>query len=150
MLITTSSSPYHPPRHETDLWQNQDIFPSCQNDKIKRYWVENTGLPWAKLSGKQHRIPSSFGLRKANVPTFLPSPYIRGNFKSSSSMVLYALWGRTNDIYEACTQLVTQCPETSSWDFKNRGGGGKSSFFLVTLSLNQDANFFSCRKVFCK
>lgn len=25
------------------------------------------------------------------VPTFLPSPYIRGNFKSSSSMVLYAL-----------------------------------------------------------
>lgn len=33
------------PRHETDLWQNQDILSSCQSDKIKRYWVENIGLP---------------------------------------------------------------------------------------------------------
>lgn len=35
------------------------------------------------------QTPLSF--QDEHEPTFLPSPYIRGNFKSSSSMVLYAL-----------------------------------------------------------
>lgn len=148
MLITMLSSPHHPPRHETDLWQNQDTLSSCQNDKIKRYWVENTGLPRAKLSGKQHSIPSSFGVRKANVPTFLPSPYIRGNFKSSSSMVLYALWGEDKQHLWSLYSISDPVPWNKQLWFQK--WGKKSLFFLGTLSLNQDVNFFSCRTISCK
>lgn len=118
MLFSMLSSPCHPPRHETDLWQNQDILSSCQNNKIKRYWVENTGLPQAKLSGKQHRIPSSFGLKKANVLTFLPSPYIRGNFKSSSSIVLYALWGKDKQHLQSLHSISDPVPWNKQMWFK--------------------------------
>lgn len=53
--------------------------------------VKSQAVEWNAQIATGYAETALFSGWKVHVPTFLPSPYIRGNFKSSSSMVLYAL-----------------------------------------------------------
>lgn len=59
---------------------------------------------------KQKATDTSSHSRGELEPTFLPSPYIRGNFKSSSSMVLYALQGNKQHLKTGLNSISDPLP----------------------------------------
>jgi hypothetical protein len=72
---------------------------------------------------KQKATDTSSHSRGELEPTFLPSPYIRGNFKSSSSMVLYALQGNKQHLKTGLNSISDPLPwhrllrASFSWGF---------------------------------